>query len=331
MIFQPFLQPFLHVLTSLAFQPATPAPQPAAAPQPVTAPAPTPIGGFKDAADLLGALETADEGLDQFQALIRYDRMLDLEGETQVRKGALFFDRAKAAGKPVRRFAVRFDSFQVGTAVRNEQRLHVFDGTWYADKMPEEKKINRKEVVGPGQSFDPMKLGEGPMPIPIGQKKDDILSRYTAELLPANDGLGASDATLKTFLEGTVQVRLVPKAGAAPGGDAFEEIRLWYRGKRPEQMSASDKPSERLLPRAARTVSVNKDVSIVQLIDIRVNTDATIEASIMDTSAPEGWQVTEAKIPVAAPVATPVVPPVAPAESTSKDTAPAEEKKDAPK
>jgi len=330
MLIQPLI---LSTLSFLLWQPAAAPSQPANTPETNAVDA-KPVGEFKDAADLLGALEKADEGLDQFRAEIRYDRVLDLEGESQLRQGELFFDRVKGvAGKPVRRFAVRFDSFQVGTAVRNEQRLHIFDGTWYADKMPEEKKINRKEVVGPGQSFDPMKLGEGPMPIPIGQRKDDILARYDAQLLPAADGLGASDETLKAFLAGTVQVRLVPKAGAAPGGDTFEEIRLWYRGKRPEQMTPGDKPSDRLLPRAARTVSVNKDISIVQLINIAVNPDPKIDASIMDTSAPAGWEVTEAKLPVAAPEIPPA--PTRPTEtkleSATPATPPAEEKKDAPK
>jgi hypothetical protein len=330
MIIQPLL---FSTLAFLLSQPAAAPSQPAAAAEP-KASDPRPVGEFKDAADLLGALEKADEGLDQFRAQIRYDRVLDLEGESQLRMGELFFDRVKGpTGKPVRRFAVRFDSFQVGTAERKEQRFHVFDGTWYADKMPDEKKINRKEVVGPGQSFDPMKLGEGPMPIPIGQKKDDILARYDAQLLPASDGLSAADETLNAFLAGTVQVRLVPKAGAAPGGDAFEEIRLWYRGKRPEQMTPGDKPSDRLLPRAARTVSVNKDISIVQLINIAVNPDPKIDASIMDTSAPAGWEVTEAKLPVAAPevAPTPTKPAETKPESATPASPPAEEKTDAPK
>jgi hypothetical protein len=43
----------------------------------------------------------------------------------------------------------------------------------------------------------------------------------------------------------------------------------------------------RLLPRAARTVSVNKDVSIVQLLDIRVNTEAGTDGKI-DVKFPDG-------------------------------------------
>jgi hypothetical protein len=315
--------PLTLALAALAAQPETPL-----QPSPAATLAPASVGGFTDAADLLGALEKADEGLDQLQAQIRYDRTLDLEGDRQVRVGELFFDRVKirATGttpeRTVRRFAVRFDLFMVGTAARQEQRIHVFDGTWYADKMPAEKKINRKEVVGPGQTFDPMKLGEGPMPIPIGQKRDDILARYTATLLPAADGIDPSEKDLLAFLDGTAQVRLVPKSGAAPGGDAFEEIRLWYRGKRPEQMGPTDSPSDRLLPRAARTVSTNKDVSIVQLINLKVNQDATIDASIMDTKTPEGWDSVEARLPGPEPTP-PAKEPERPAETKTETPAPA--------
>jgi hypothetical protein len=331
-------QTLLLALAALA-QPASQPSTPAAGPAPTAqVPAAPPSTDFQDAADLLAALEKADEGLDQFQAEIRYDRTLDLEGERQVRMGKLYFDRAKIGERTVRRFAVCFEQFIVGTAQRTEQRFHVFDGAWYADKMPAEKKINRKEVVGPGQSFDPMKLGEGPMPIPIGQKKDDILARYNAQLVPVEDGLGADDAALKAFLAGSTQIRLTPKAGAAPGGDAFEEIRLWYRGKRPEKMGSDDKPSARLLPRAARTVSVNKDVSIVQLLDIRVNTEAgtdgKIDPTIMDTKAPEGWEVTEVRLPTA-PSEKPAEAKPADADSGKPSNTPqapaTDEKKDAPK
>lgn len=329
------IQPLLLALAALAQPAGETAVQPPAT-SPVTTPAVKPVApsvDFADAADLLGALEKADEGLDQFQADIRYDRTLDLEGERQVRMGKLYFDRAKAGEKAVRRFAVRFDRFTVGTAHRDEERIHVFDGTWYADKMPAEKKINRKEVVGPGQNFDPMKLGEGPMPIPIGQKKDDILARYNAELVPTEDGLTAADDEFKTFLTGTTQIRLTPKAGAVPGGDAFEEIRLWYRGKRPESMTAQDKPSARLLPRAARTVSVNKDVSIVQLLNIRVNseagTDGKFDPSIMDTKAPEGWELTEVRLPPAPGKEPAQVEPTKPDAPTN--TPVTEEKKESPK
>ncbi|MEK6701118.1 MAG: hypothetical protein AABZ53_02570 [Planctomycetota bacterium] len=333
----------------LACQPAsTPPPaepagtaQAGKAAEPVKVPPQVKVGEFSSAEELLGALETADLGLDQLQADISYDRTFDLEGERQIRQGAMYFQilRPKpaqgAADKPgevvaraTKRFAVRFDSLIVGRTKREETRIHVFDGTVFADKFPGDKRMTRRQIVGPGESFDPLKLGEGPLPIPIGQSKDEILRRYEAHLLPAEADL--TDDTLKKFTAGSVQLRLVPRE-AFKQTDDFKEIRIWYRGKSPAKMAKDDSPSERLLPRMARTKNRNGDVSIVQLINVKVNSDAKIDASIISTEAEPGWQVSDsgfhqalpakpAPIPEAPkPVEAPANPPVDPKSPGTTD------------
>lgn len=294
--------------------------QPAEAVKPAEqakAPTPVKVGGFSGAEELLAALETADLGLDQLQADISYDRTFDLEGERQIRQGTMYFQilhpKAGATDKPAeivaratKRFAVRFDSLVVGRTKRDEVRIHVFDGTVFADKFPADKRMGRRQIVGPGESFDPLKLGEGPLPIPIGQSKDEILRRYEAELLSPDADL--TDATLKEFTRDSVQLKLVPRE-AFKQTDDFKEIRIWYRGKSPAKMAKGDAPSERLLPRMARTKNRNGDVSIVQLINVKVNGDAKIDASIISTDAEPGWQVSDSGFHQALP-AKPVPAPI---------------------
>lgn len=312
----------LSILAGLA-QPADPPstpPAPAAA-QPATGPV------FADAKALLIALEKADEGLDQLQSLVRYDVLeADVDDRT-IRMGELFFDRVKDDAKPgktVRRFAVKFTKLLVGTSSRDDVRIHAFDGRWYAEKSPSEKKINRKEVAPPGESVDPLKIGEGPLPIPIGQKHEDILSRYDAELRPVEDGLEAKDASLKGFVSDCVQVRLTPTA-AHRDRDRFKEIRLWYA---PEAAKKDEAASGRLLPRLARTVGRNGNITLVQLADVRVNKNATIDPTLMETTAPAGWDVTETPFRRSVPAAD-GNPPGKP-ESAPKEGVKAEERKDAP-
>jgi hypothetical protein len=155
-------------------------------------------------------------------------------------------------------------------------------------------------VVPPGQKFDPLKIGEGPFPLPIGQKAADITKRFEVELLPPAAGLEAgadADATdkqaadkLKEFVSGSSHIRLKPRPAAADD-ESFTQIDLWYR---------RDKDGA-LLPRMARTVDKTKNISVVQLINVAVqkagepkNEGAAVPAEVLDTTVPardSGWNV----------------------------------------
>ncbi len=252
-------------------------------------PKPAPGAGFANADELLVSLEDADKGMTSLTAQIVYNKILATVGDKQTRSGRLYFQNAGVQG---RRFAIEFDTFVRGDGtVDNDPCLYVFDGQWLLDKNSREKRFSKKQVVPPGQNFDPLKIGEGPFPIPIGQKREDILSRYNAELLPASDGLDPKDPAQKRLIEfvtrtKSVQLRLVPRPDR-PDQDRFKEIRLWY---------APEKDGGRLLPCMARTIAVgtepgeNGNESIVRLIDVKLN--GAIPPGVLDTSTPpaaEGW------------------------------------------
>ncbi len=252
-------------------------------------------GEFKTANDLLVALEKADADLQTLTASVVYDRTSAFEGDRQVRTGRLSFrNEPQGPGKPpLRRFAAEFDKLYLGRRLEEEPKQYIFDGIWMAEKQPKQKLCNRQQVVGPGETFDPLKIGEGPLPIPIGQKRDDILSRFEAELVPPESGLApakpdelseeervALERLVKfATAKGTSQVRLTPREGADTRVE-FSEVRLWYR---------RDKQG-RLLPHMARTVkATGGDVSIVQLTDVKTNDSARIDPAIFSTEIPPGW------------------------------------------
>src|SRR6185295_15400829 len=111
--------------------------------------------------------------------------------------GELWFvsERPKE-GDAQRKFAVRFNKFMIGPTERDEDRSYIFDGQWLMEKDAKERSFLKKQVVGPGEHFDPLKLGQGPFVLPIGQRKADIKDRYNVELLPAEAGLDPGpDAT----------------------------------------------------------------------------------------------------------------------------------------
>jgi hypothetical protein len=246
------------------------------------------------AEDLLARLETADKDLRSLDADVLYQRVFGLEGDEQERRGKLYYVDAKSAtadGTPApgsRKFAIHFKSLKMGDqpAMAQDQVL-IFDGEWLVEKKPEDRQIIKRQITRAG-GFDPLKVGEGPFPLPIGQKKADILSRFDVELLPATKDLVSNDPALQqpleNFVKGSYQLKLTPK----PGERSVElaEIRLWYR---------PDPTTGQLLPRMARTVTPQGDISLVQLANVKVNGPVPSEA--MDTRTPEGWKQDVQELP----------------------------------
>ena len=233
-------------------------------------PAPTAQPAIADAPALLDALEQADQGLKTLTADIRYDKVDGVTDDRQIRRGKVFFEDDRTKQPRARRFSVRFTSLQMGDRRDDDEQLFAFDGRWLLEVTPRHKQIIKREVAEAGSTADPLRIGEGPLPLPIGQRKADILQRFDATLLPDIDGVEGQDeqdtAQLRTFVTGSHQLRLVPKAGT-PEAEKFEEIRLWYK------MSDASEGDQRLLPRMARTVAPKSgNVTVVRLANVKLNT-----------------------------------------------------------
>jgi len=260
-------------------------------------------GEFDTADDLLLALEKADADLASLTADITYDRVFEIAGDRQIRKGRLYFvdprndpgaNQPGAPAKP-RKFAIDFKTLQVGNRIDQQDKIMIFDGKWLVEKMPKDKQFIKRQVVAEGEKFDPLRVGEGPFPLPIGQKRDDILARYDAQLLPAEDGVIGQEPQKKpketealiAHVKGSAQLKLTPKAARADS-DEFTEIRLWY-------FSDPDH-SNRLLPKMARTINRAGDISIVRLDSVMPN--SPVPADVLDTSTPpKDWDARVEELP----------------------------------
>jgi len=272
------------------------------------APAPAPQPGadkaatariFKDANELLTALETADKDLRSLTAEIRYKKIFAQVqgGDSQIREGKLTFvitpaqaavpaQKAGADGKggtdakaavPARRgFSVYFDSLVAGKQKRDEKRQFVFDGEWYAERDFANKQFTKRRIVAPGQQGDPLKIGEGPFPVPIGQAKADILNRFSAELVPFADGLDDAAAG-RAFMQGTYQLKLTPRE-KSPEARNFKVLRLWYR-------------QEDLLPRMALSLAPDDTATEILLINHARNMTADQNALNVDGPTEPGWVI----------------------------------------
>lgn len=293
-------------------QPVVPA---AGTPAAVPAVTPQKVGEFATADDLLKALETADTDLKSLTSELLWTKEFFLGGDTHTRKGKLAFVdarravAAKAGEKPVekskegtaeavkpegrRQFAVTIEATEIKGGGNNDSaRLErdtvewVFNGFDLVERRFGEKMVVR-HTMGNAKA-DPLKIGEGPIPLPVGQRREDILARFTVELLPPEKDLVGADEDTKDaavvmrtqVAKDCVQLKLIPKPEHAREC-SFKEARLWYR------RSGVDGKEGRLLPRMARAVNKQDDVDTVMLINVQVNTDV---ARVFDASVPEGWQ-----------------------------------------
>lgn len=100
---------------------------------------------------------------------------------------------------PVAKFKVHFDKKIAGTTARPLDEQHLFDGRWYTELQSTTKTVTRREIRREDDASNPYKLGEGPFPLPFGQKKADILREFEVSVIPEkkNDPPDADHLLLK--------------------------------------------------------------------------------------------------------------------------------------
>ncbi|MBN2447016.1 MAG: hypothetical protein JXO22_09835 [Phycisphaerae bacterium] len=140
----------------------------------------------------------------------RYE--IDDEDDRDVKRGQIWYKQMD----PVAKFKVHFNKKVMANRLYDMDEQHVFDGRWYVELQAKTKTVTRREVRKPDDAGDPYKLGEGPFPVPFGQKKSDILREFKVTLVPPAEGDPA----------GTDHLKLVPREGTA-NAPRYAEIHFW--------------------------------------------------------------------------------------------------------
>jgi hypothetical protein len=100
--------------------------------------------------------------------------MVQVVQDEQVKEGSLFFTRSE----PNSRFYIHFNKLLADGVVKPTGEYWLFDGQWLIERNDLSKKIVKREIARSGQREDPFKLGDGPFPLPLGQKREDILANF---------------------------------------------------------------------------------------------------------------------------------------------------------
>jgi hypothetical protein len=268
-----FHLPIKITMTALATGLAQCAPAaPAAGIQPATtrpeaiADSPDPVN------DLLDRLETSTGDLRDFEAKINYSKWDNVLQRDELRTGSVIY-QVKPDG--TKRFAILLERLIVGRRARDQRKHYVFDGSWFVEVDFEAKLFIKRQVVPPGEQFDPLKLGEGPFPLPVGQPADEVLARFDVKRLDR-----PQDATLAGRLgERVVDGLLLRSKPDTPQADEFVEAEIFY-------------DRETLLPVGIGVAEANGDRKTVVLRDLKRN--GGVDEAVLNIEEPdarEGWRI----------------------------------------
>ncbi len=194
---------------------------------PTTAPAAVPAASQPDDADpteeLLARLEDAAEGLRDFQADITYYRWDSVLERQEIRTGEVIY-QVRPGSDGSKRFAILLTSVIVGKRKRDQQKTYVFDGSWLVEIDHDNRMFIKRQIVPPDQDYDPLKLGEGPFPLPLGQPRQEVLSRFRAGLLDR-----PQDETLARYLpDESVEGLLLVPVPSTPQADQIAQVEIFY-------------------------------------------------------------------------------------------------------
>ena len=262
----------LIIAAALAFQPA-------ADTSSVSSPEVDPARAFMD------SLAYADTKIDSMTGQIQYIVIQALESDLQKRLGTLYLRtlRDDQYNAEHRDYAVRFDVLEIDDRQEDIREHYIFDGRWFVERLPDQKQFNKRELVAADEELDPMELmREAPFWVSLGRNTDRVFESYNITLHNHEDGLMDNPdfpelSFLAPTVEGAQQIMLTPKPGTDVEDD-WEWVRIWFE-------------KESLLPMLYVKSDWTGDLQIVQLFDVKTNTE--LDNSLFDTTTPppeSGWR-----------------------------------------
>ncbi|MDY7109424.1 MAG: hypothetical protein SYC29_12380 [Planctomycetota bacterium] len=183
--------------------------------RPDTAGEDEPVANDDPVIALLDTLERSADDLRAFTASIHYVVEDALLGEKVIRKGELVYRADPEGGE--KSFAILFESRIANGRKRDQLKHYVFSGGWFVEVDHDEKLFIKRQVVAEGEEYDPLKLGEGPFPLPVGQERAEVLARFQVSLLALPETGPLAKLRGETPVDG---LRLIPR----PGSQAAEDI-----------------------------------------------------------------------------------------------------------
>lgn len=180
----------------------------------------SPAAGELSISEVLDAVDRAAVETTVVSARFVSTRTDALTEESERRTGDLV-----VSGQGVnRRAAILVRDFIDGTGrLERENRHFVYGEGWLTEYVPGEQRATSRQLALPGEDYDPLRAGEGPIPLPVGQRRADLERGFSCELAtwPADIARG-SDAAV-------VVARLTPRDGTSAARELASVLLAWDR------------------------------------------------------------------------------------------------------
>jgi outer membrane lipoprotein-sorting protein len=157
--------------------------QPSSAPattQPATTSAPAAVAADPKVDAILDRLEKEGKDIKDLTANVNQELYQIIPDDRQTKRGVVRYRAARNGQDP--KFMIYFDTLIHDDLKLNQKEWFCFDGKWFREIREQTKGAIDREVVADGEKFDAFKLGEGPFPLPFGQKKSEILKEFDVTL-----------------------------------------------------------------------------------------------------------------------------------------------------
>jgi Flp pilus assembly protein TadD len=253
-----------------------------------------------DAGHWLDSLERSGRDTRDFSAGVTMERIDALSDDREVRRGRVVVDGLPGPG---RRIAVRMEEHIDGSGRGSaDTRLFIFEQGWLLEFDPSRSRLTRRQLVRPGETVDPLRVGEGPFPVPLGQPRADVEREFEVSVCALPDAPLFS--RLSERADGLFALALVPRPGRSLARDV-KRVTVAYE-------------KATLAPVAIEVVADTDDITRVLLRDAALN-GGLDDAKRALLSPPQfdaaTWTVDSRPLPAEAPPTTapPAAPPPAPA------------------
>ena len=252
-LWQKLIFAFLAMVGSMALAFAGPTTQPT-------------LSGNSTTDQILDALDARGTGLRDFSADVTLTDTDTSTGDSRINTGSVLLQQNSPTDVRIR---VAFTKMQVGNIVKSEDHQYLLDNGVLDDRDYQTKHENKGQLLKPGQNVDLFKLGEGPFPLPLGQKREDVLKNFTV----ARIGPSTDDPT------STIHLQLTPKEGTELAKD-FKTIDIWV-------------DTNSAMPRRIQTLDINQTTTrTTDLTNVKINAGVDDKAFTLPPITSD-WNVIE--------------------------------------
>ena len=131
---------------------------------------------------VLDALDKCGKDLTDFAADVSLAESDPSTGTDRLKIGKVWYQKL---ANDETRIHVIFDQKKSTGKFEKYQQEYLLEAGKLIEMNFEKKVQTRRQVLKPGEKLNPLKLGEGPFPLPIGQARDEVYKNFAVKLIAA--------------------------------------------------------------------------------------------------------------------------------------------------